>query len=671
MTADEAKIEIENLTKEINSLNEAYYQRHESKVSDFDFDMMLKRLQQLENEFPQFKDPHSPTTRVGGTVNKNFKSVKHEYPMLSLANTYTDEEIFEFDKRVRKGLAEEKVEYVCELKFDGVAISLIYEEGKLTQAITRGDGVQGDDVTDNVKTIRNIPLKLKGEGWPQKFEVRGEILLPLAEFERINKEREDIGEAPLANPRNAASGTIKMQDSSIVAQRRLDCYLYNLLGENLTVPSHSNALALLESWGVPVSPTYKTCGSLEGVKAYIQHWENERQNLPVEIDGIVIKVNDLNQRAELGNTSKNPRWAIAYKYQAEKAMTRLDKVTFQVGRTGAVTPVANLEPVELAGTIVKRASLYNADEIERLDLHIDDQVYVEKGGEIIPKITGVLADQRSKNAVKINFVSNCPECGTALVRKEGEVNYYCPNENGCEPQIKGKIEHFVQRRAMNIMSLGSRTINALHKAGLVDNIADLYELKADDILKLEGFKEQSTAKLLQGIEDSKQMPFEIVLFAVGIRFVGKTVAEKLAIHFETLEQLQKATFEELIEAPEIGEKIANSVLEYFAEENNLSMLNRLKSYGLNFEIQRSEEAEQVGTSLEGLSFVISGVFEKYSRDELKDLIKNNGGKVVSALSSKVSFLLAGDKMGPSKLAKAEKLGTKIISENEFLEKIGL
>jgi DNA ligase (NAD+) len=570
----------------------------------------------------------------------------------------------DFDARVAKGLQGDAYEYFCELKFDGVSISLIYENGLLTTAVTRGDGVRGDDVTTNIKTIRSLPLRLKAKDVPARFEVRGEVFLPKEVFKQLNKEREDIGEETYANARNTASGTVKMQDSAEVAKRKLDCYLYYLLGEDNEVETHSEAINKLERWGFNVSPTYKKCKSIQEVLDYIQTWEKKRHELPLETDGVVIKVNSLEQQERLGFTAKSPRWAIAYKYKAESISTRLNGITYQVGRTGAVTPVAELEPVFLAGTTVKRASLHNANEIARLDLHLGDYVFVEKGGEIIPKVTGVDLAKRNASVKKVVYINHCPECHATLIRKEGEANHYCPNEKGCPPQIKGKVEHFIQRKAMDIDSLGEQTIRQLFELGLVKTPADLYYLTKEDLLRLDKVKEKSAQNILDGIVASKAQPFENVLFGIGIRYVGKTVAEKLAKHFKSMNNLRHATYETLLEAPEVGEKIAQSVVEYFKDADNLREVDRLISAGLQFE-STQQEPELVSSVLADKSFVISGVFQNYERDQLKDIILAHGGKVLSSVSGKLDYLLAGDNMGPAKREKAEKLGVKIISESEF------
>jgi len=664
MTTDQARKEIQKLTDEINYHNDLYYQKHKTEISDLEFDQLLEKLVQLESQFPELKQPDSPTQRVGGTITKEFQTVYHKYPMLSLGNTYSQEELADFDSRVAKGLDGDPYEYFCELKFDGVSISLIYENGLLVRGVTRGDGVRGDDVTANVKTIRNIPLKVSGKNIPQSFEVRGEVFLPKDVFTQLNKEREDIGEERYANARNTASGTLKMQDSSIVAQRKLDCFAYYLLGEDLGIETHEAGIHNLEKWGFNVSDTYKKCNSIKQVFDYIDHWENRRGELPLETDGVVIKVNSLEQQERLGFTAKSPRWAIAYKYKAQSISTRLNGVTYQVGRTGAITPVAELEPVFLSGTTVKRASLHNANEISRLDLRIGDYVFVEKGGEIIPKVTGVDHTKRKGKTQPIHYITHCPECNTPLVRQEGEAAHYCPNINGCAPQIKGRIEHFIQRKAMDIDSLGEQTIRQLYELNLVRRPSDLYFLTKEDLLRLDKVKDKSAENMLKGIRESKQAPFENVLFAIGIRYVGKTVAEKLARHFKTIDRLMNATYEQLLEAPEVGEKIAQSVILFFSHPENREEIERLRQAGLNLEAVIKEVVLDSHV-LEGKSFVISGVFENYERDDLKDIILKNGGKVLSSISGKLDYLLAGDNMGPAKREKAEKLGVPIISEADF------
>lgn len=663
MTPEQAKKEIADLTGKINYHNHLYYQKNQTEISDFDFDKMLERLLLLEKQFPQFRDSHSPTQRVGGTITKEFPTVYHKYPMLSLGNTYSPAELEEFDKRVSRGLDGEAYEYFCELKFDGVSISLLYENSRLARGVTRGDGVRGDDVSNNVKTIRSIPLMINGKAIPDSFEVRGEVFMPKDVFLKLNRERDDIGEERYANARNTAAGTVKMQDSSEVARRRLDCYVYSLLGVS-GIKTHDEAIRKLESWGFNVSPTYRKCESISDVIEYIREWELKRHELPLETDGVVIKVNNLEQQERLGFTAKSPRWAIAYKYKAQSTSTKLNGITYQVGRTGAVTPVAMLEPVFLAGTTVKRASLHNANEIARLDLRIGDYVFVEKGGEIIPKVTGVDPSKRTADLKPISYVDRCPECNSPLFRIEGEAAHYCPNVNGCPPQIKGRIEHFIQRKAMDIDSLGERTIDQLYQLGLVKSPADLYDLTREDLMRLDGFKDKSITNVLGGISGSKQRPFENVLFAIGIRYVGKTVAEKLARYFRDIDKLAGASFEELMSAPEVGEKIARSVFDFFRKEENQREISRLKKSGLIFE-SGEKEPEKVSDLLEGKSFVISGVFKNYERDDLKDVILKNGGKVLSGVSGKLDYLVAGDNMGPAKREKAEKLGVTIISEEQL------
>lgn len=663
MTKDEAQQRIEELVKLVDHYNYKYYQEDTSEISDFEFDKLLEELIELENQYPEFKQPDSPTQRVGGTITKEFETVYHKYPMLSLSNTYSKEELEDFDKRVAKGL-EESYEYFCELKFDGVALSLTYEDGILVRGATRGDGTRGDDITHNVRTIRSLPLKIKSDNFPPVFEARGEAFMPKEVFNKLNQERIENDEEPYANARNTTSGTLKMQDSSIVAKRSLDCFLYSLNGDEIPVDTHEEAIHLMEKMGFNVSDTYRKCQNIDQVLAYIAEWETKRHDLPLETDGIVIKVNSISQQKQLGFTAKSPRWAIAYKYKAENAATRLKDITYQVGRTGAITPVAELEPVLLAGTTVKRASLHNANEIARLDLRIGDMVFVEKGGEIIPKVTGVDLTARTPDLKPVEFISNCPACGTPLKRIEGEAVHYCPNTKGCAPQVKGRIEHFIQRKAMDIDSMGERTIHMLYEKDLVQSPADLYDLTYDEVFQLEGYKDLSTQNLINGIKASKEIPFENVLFALGIRFVGKTVAEKLAAHFKSMDKLAHASYDELIDVPEIGERIANSVIDFFKDEENQEEVQRLKDAGLQMEYV-AEEVQQASDVLDGKSFVISGVFENYERDELKEVIKNNGGKVISAISGKLDYLLAGDKMGPAKKEKAEKLGVQIISEQDF------
>lgn len=661
------KEQINELRAALHQHNYNYYVLNAPETSDKEFDDLMHKLQNLEQEHPEYKDENSPTMRVGSDINKNFTQIAHKYPMLSLANTYSETEVTDFYERTRRALNEE-FEICCEMKYDGTSISLTYENGKLIRAVTRGDGEKGDDVTDNVKTIRSIPLVLHGDNYPQSFEIRGEILMPWTVFEELNQEKEAREEPLFANPRNAASGTLKLQNSSIVASRKLDAYLYYLLGEGLPFDGHYENLQEAAKWGFKISPLMRKYRTLEEVFEFINYWDVERKNLPVATDGIVLKVNSLKQQKNLGFTAKSPRWAIAYKFQAERALTRLNMVTYQVGRTGAVTPVANLDPVQLSGTIVKRASLHNADIIEGLDLHIGDMVYVEKGGEIIPKITGVDTSARFMIGEKVKFITHCPECGSKLVRYEGEAAHYCPNETACPPQIKGKIEHFISRKAMNIDGLGPETVDLFYRIGLIKNTADLYTLTADDIKGLDRMGEKSAENILKGIEQSKQVPFERVIFALGIRFVGETVAKKIAKSFKDIEELENASLERLVALDEIGEKIAQSILNYFANSSNRELVNRLKEAGL--QLHRTEE-DLSGHSdkLAGLSIVISGVFTHYSRDEYKDLIEKNGGKNVGSISAKTSFVLAGENMGPAKLEKATKLGVRIINEEEFLELI--
>ena len=663
-----AKEKIEELRAELHRHNYNYYVLNTPEISDKEFDDKMRELQDLEQAHPEYKDDNSPTMRVGSDLNKNFTQVAHKYPMLSLGNTYSETEVADFYERVKKALNDD-FEICCEMKYDGTSISLTYEDGKLIRAVTRGDGEKGDDVTDNVKTIRSIPLVLHGDNYPQSFEIRGEILMPWDVFEELNREREAREEPLFANPRNAASGTLKSQNSSVVASRKLDAYLYYLLGENLPCDGHYENLQEAAKWGFKISNAMQKCHTLEEIFDYIKYWDTERKNLTVATDGIVLKVNSLKQQKNLGFTAKSPRWAIAYKFQAERALTRLNMVTYQVGRTGTVTPVANLDPVQLSGTIVKRASLHNADIIEGLDLHIGDMVYVEKGGEIIPKITGVDTSARSfMIGEKVNFITNCPECGSKLVRYEGEAAHYCPNETAFPPQIKGKIEHFISRRAMNIDGLGPETVDMFYRLGLIQNTADLYKLTTKDIKGLDRMGEKSAENIINGIAQSKEIPFERVIFALGIRFVGETVAKKIAKAFKNIEELEDADLETLVSIDEIGEKIAQSILNYFANESNRELVNRLKEAGL--QLYRTEEDLSGHTDkLAGQSIVISGVFTHYSRDEYKDLIEKHGGKNVGSISAKTSFILAGENMGPAKLEKASKLGIRIMNEEEFLELI--
>jgi len=676
MTPTEAQHKIQVLSKLLEQHNYNYYVLDNPTISDYDFDQLLEELMALEKQFPEFLSPNSPSQRVGGQITKEFKSVKHQYAMLSLSNSYNQEDLLDFDRRVREGLGitaigglfDEGIDYVCELKFDGLSISLIYENGKLTQAITRGDGVQGDDVTTNAKTIKSIPLQLKGN-YPEKFEIRGEVFMPRPVFDAINKEREEIGDALMANPRNAASGSMKMQDSAQTAKRKLDCFLYYVLGENLPHQSHFDNMHAAKSWGFKISEDAKLCSGINEVINFINYWDKKRFDLPYDIDGIVIKVNSYNQQQNLGFTAKSPRWAIAYKFKAEQVSTELLSIAYQVGRTGAITPVANLQPVQLGGTTVKRASLHNADIIEKLDVRLGDMVFVEKGGEIIPKIIGVDFSKRKADSQPTHYIKQCPECNTELQRNEGEANHFCPNENECPPQVIGKMEHFVSRKAMNIDSLGGETIVQLFKAGLVKNIADLYDLKKEQLLPLERLAEKSANNLIEGLDASKQVPFERVLYAIGIRHVGETTAKKIAKKVKTLDILIHSSKEELLAIDEVGEIIAISLHDFFSNEKNKAIIEKLKAAGLQFEL--SEEQQQGGSDkLKDLTFVISGVFAKHSRDQYEEMIELHGGKNSGSISKKTSFVLAGDNMGPEKLKKAESLGVKMINEDEFLEMLG-
>lgn len=657
------------LREQLHEHNYKYYVLNQPDISDQDFDFLMHELQDLEAKHPELYDANSPTQRVGSDLNQNFTQVAHKYPMLSLANTYNEQDVADWYESVSRGLAGEPFEVCCEMKYDGLSISLTYVDGKLVSGVTRGDGVHGDDVTANVKTIRCIPLVLKeGTGYPKEFEIRGEILMPWKVFEQLNAEREAAEEPLFANPRNAASGTLKSQNSKLVASRRLDAYLYYLLGDNLPAEGHYENLQAAAHWGFKISQGMKKVGSLEEIYQFINYWDTERKNLPVATDGIVLKVNSLRQQRALGYTAKSPRWAIAYKFKAERACTRLNEVTYQVGRTGAVTPVANMDPVQLAGTVVKRATLNNEDFIRSFDLHIGDYVYVEKGGEIIPKIVGVAVEKRQQDAVPVEFIKTCPECGTPLVRYEGEAAHYCPNDTGCPPQIKGRIEHFIARRAMNIDSLGPETVDEYYRRGLIHNIADLYKIQVQDINGT-GNRERSAQKIVNGIEASKKVPFERVVFALGIRFVGETSARLLARRFKTMDALQAATMQQLMDIDGVGEVIAKSVITYFANPVNQEIVARLRSYGLQMQLSE-EQIEGTSDRLSGKSIVISGVFTKHSRDEYKALIEKNGGKNVGSISGKTSFILAGDNMGPSKLQKAEKLGVPLVDEATFLEMIG-
>ena len=666
MSLFEDQDKIDKLVEELKQHNYNYYVLAMPTISDYDFDQKLKQLEKLEKEYPQFLRSDSPTQKVGGEITKSFKTVKHKWPMLSLGNTYNAQDLIDFDQRIKKAIGDQ-FEYVCELKFDGLSMSLSYENGQLLRAVTRGDGTKGDDVTTNVKTIRTIPQQITAAKQLESFEIRGEVFMHKAAFERLNQERAVNGEPVFANPRNFASGTIKMQDSAEVAKRPLHCFLYFLYADKNPFKTHWESLEAVKSWGFKISDESRLCKNIDEVLEFITFWEKERFNLSYDIDGIVLKVNNYAQQEELGFTAKSPRWAISYKYKAEEVETLLEKVTYQVGRTGAVTPVANLKPVLLAGTTVKRATLHNANEIERLDLHEGDTVLVEKGGEIIPKIIKVNLEKRPDKAVNITYISHCPECGSALIRKEGEAVHYCPNDEGCPPQIIGKMQHFISRKAMNIEGIGAETIETFYKRDLIRHISDIYSLKDHEtaLKQIERFGEKSVNNMLEGIELSKQMPFEKVLFGLGIRYIGETVAKKLAAHFKNIEAISSASFDELIAAEEIGERIAQSVLEYFSLPKHLEEIAKLKAAGLQFEIQESETKLE-SVILEGKTFVISGVFENYSREELKRIIENNGGKILSSISPKLNFLVAGDNMGPSKLEKANKLNIPIISEADLI-----
>ena len=661
------KQRIEQLRKELHEHNYRYYVLNQPTIGDQEFDFMMKELQELEARHPELYDANSPSQRVGSDLQSEFRQVKHRYPMLSLANTYSEQDVRDWYESVKKGLAGEDFEVCCEMKYDGLSISLTYVDGALTQAVTRGDGVQGDDVTTNVKTIRSIPLVLPGTGYPHEFEIRGEILMPWSSFEHLNKEREAAEEPLFANPRNAASGTLKSLDSHVVAQRQLDAYLYYLLGESLPADGHFENLEAARSWGFKISEGMRKAHSVEEVMDFINYWDQERKNLPVATDGIVLKVNSLRQQRSLGYTAKSPRWAIAYKFKAERECTRLLEVTYQVGRTGAVTPVANMEPVQLAGTTVKRATLNNEDFIRSFDLHIGDMVYVEKGGEIIPKIVGVNIDERPIIAQPVQFIKKCPECGAPLVRYEGEAAWYCPNDAGCPPQIKGRIEHFIARKAMNIDSLGPETVDEYYRRGIVKNVADLYSIDVQQI-NGDGSRTKSAQRIVNGIQKSKEVPFERVVFALGIRFVGETTARLLARHFKSLDALMAAGLEDLQEVEGVGEVMAKSIIAYFHNEENLRIVNRLREVGLQMQLSESQTAA-TSDKLAGQSIVISGVFAHHSRDEYKLIIEQNGGKNVGSISGKTSFILAGDNMGPSKLEKAQELGIKIMNEDEFLDLI--
>lgn len=681
MTQQEAKLIIDQLTNELNEHNHRYYVLAQPIISDFEFDMKMKQLEDLEKEFPEFASQDSPTKRVGGEITKEFRQVKHQYPMLSLGNTYSEQEVTDFLNRVKKAVDEE-VEYVCELKYDGVAIGLRYENGRLVAAVTRGDGEQGDDVTTNIKTIRSVPLKLHSTGFPASFEIRGEVMLTRDVFDKINQERVEDGDQPFANPRNAAAGSLKMQDSAEVAKRNLDCFLYYVVGEGLPFDNHYDNIQECRRWGFKIPKYIAKCKSANEIFEFINYWGIARRELNFDIDGVVIKVNSFAQQQALGFTAKSPRWAIAYKYAAESAATRLLLIDYQVGRTGAITPVANLEPVLLAGTTVKRASLHNADIIKKLDVRIGDIVFVEKGGEIIPKITGVDLTRRAEDSVPVGFITHCPECSTELIRNEGEAAFYCPNDTGCPPQIKGKLEHFISRKAMNIESLGEGKIEILFDNGLVNSVSDFYRLKKEDLLGLEktfpatedkkerkvSFREKTVENILTGIENSRLVPFPRVLYALGIRYVGETVARKLAAHFGDIETLQAADFETLTSVNEIGERIAESITEYFKNPAHLKIIDELKKAGVSLQSEVNQAITE--GKLFGKTFVVSGVFINFSRDEIKQVIEKHGGKNVGSVSGNTDFLVAGDNMGPAKRQKAEALGVTIISENEFMEMIG-
>ena len=657
------KKQISDLREELRLHNYNYYVLDNATISDYDFDIKLKKLQRIEEEYPEFYDANSPTLRVGGSITKNFNTIKHDYRMYSLSNSYSKEDLEEWETRIKK-LVDGEIAYTCELKYDGASISLTYENGKLLRAVTRGDGYQGDEVTTNIKTINSIPLVLKGT-YPNRFDIRGEIVLPFEGFNKMNKERIAEGEDPYRNPRNTASGSLKLQDSSEVAKRPLDCLLYHIVGDRLPINTQFESLEKAREWGFKVPAIAKIAKSIPEVIEFVDYWDIHRHDLPYETDGVVIKVNSLFQQEELGFTAKAPRWAIAYKFKAEKASTVLKEITYQVGRTGAVTPVANLKPVSLAGTIVKRASLHNADQIEKFDIRVDDTVFVEKGGEIIPKIVGVDLEKRTKNSLPTIYITHCPECNTELKRQEGDAKHFCPNVDGCAPQITGRIQHYISRKAMDIEGLGSETVSLLVKNGLIHNYADLYELTVSDILPLDRMAEKSAINLIVGVEASKNIPFERVLFALGIRYVGETVAKKLSKHYKSINGLANASEEELINVDEIGEVIAKSVVDFFSLFENNDIINRLKSYGVQMEISEEELSNQTN-KLDGNTFVVSGVFTKVSRNELKQLIEQNGGKVSSSISKKTNFVIAGDKMGPSKRIKAEDLGVAIMTEDDFL-----
>ena len=658
---------IQDLRDELNQHNHNYYVLDTPTISDFEFDQKLKELQELENQHPEFYDDNSPTQRVGGTITKNFNTVVHDYRMYSLENSYSKEDLIDWENRIQKVLGNVPLQYTCELKYDGASISITYENGKLNRAVTRGDGFQGDDVTNNIKTIKSIPLKLNGK-YPERFDIRGEIILPFEGFEKMNQELIEIGETPYSNPRNTASGSLKLQDSSEVAKRPLECLLYFIVGNNLTIESQYEGLEKARNWGFKVPKEAKLAKNLEEVFEYINYWDTHRHHLPYETDGVVIKVNDFHQQDELGYTAKSPRWAMAYKFKAEQVSTALNSISYQVGRTGSITPVANLQPVQLAGTIVKRASLHNADQIEKLDIRIGDTVFVEKGGEIIPKIIGVDLTKRPINSERTIYITHCPECNSELIRTEGEANHYCQNFYGCPPQIIGRIQHYISRKAMDIEGLGGETVALLFNNGLVNDYADLYELTVEQILPLERMAQKSAENLVNGVQKSKEIPFERVLYAIGIRYVGETVAKTLAKHYKSIIALQKASLMDLILVDEIGEKIAQSVIEFFENQENVKIVERLKQFGVQLELVEKFNPNAT-EKLAGKTFVVSGVFEKFSRDDLKKAIEDNGGKVGSSISAKTDFVVAGDNMGPAKLEKANQLKIAIISENDFLEMI--
>ena len=654
---------ITKLRAELNQHNYNYYVLDNPTISDYEFDLKLKELQELENKHPEFYDENSPTLRVGGAITKNFETIFHEHRMYSLDNSYSKEDLIDWETRCKKIVGDVPIEYTCELKYDGASISISYENGILKRAVTRGDGFQGDDVTNNVKTIKAVPIRLKGD-FPDKFDIRGEIILPFAGFEKMNQDLIEIGETPYSNPRNTASGSLKLQNSAEVAKRPLDCLLYSIIGNNLNLKTQNEALQKARDWGFKVPSQSKLAKNLDEVFQFIDYWDVHRHELPYETDGVVVKVNLIQYQEELGYTAKSPRWAMAYKFKSEQVSTVLNSISYQVGRTGAITPVANLEPVQLAGTIVKRASLHNADQIEKLDIRIGDTVFVEKGGEIIPKIIAVDLSQRNSNALPTSYITNCPECNTELIRIEGEANHYCPNFYGCPPQIIGRIQHYISRKAMDIEGLGGETVALLYNAGLVSNYADLYELKKEQIIPLERMAEKSAENLVKGVEESKKVPFERVLYALGIRYVGETVAKKLAKHYKNIDAIANASLLDLILVDEIGEKIAQSVLLFFENQENRLIVERLKNYGVQLEINASNDTK-VSDKLKGKTFVVSGVFEIYSRDELKKAIEDNGGKVGSSISSKTDYVIAGDNMGPSKLEKANQLNIPIITEVDF------